>query len=161
MNSLVHSLKENGIPPGSNVYARLGSTWRLLMHDPDQAAHVIGNLLVAVGEDNLLWGTDSIWYGSPQDQIQAFRAFAISEQFQETFGCPALTPAIKRKVFGLSGAKVYGLNPEELMQKAQVDTWGKARAAYLPERDPSFLTYGPKTRREFMALLRANGGAPA
>ena len=30
------------------------------------------------GEDNVLWGTDSIWYGSPQDQIQAFRAFQIS-----------------------------------------------------------------------------------
>jgi predicted TIM-barrel fold metal-dependent hydrolase len=161
VNSLVHTLKENGIKPGSNVYAELGSTWRLIMRDPSQAAHVLGKLMLAVGENNILWGTDSIWYGSPQDQIQAFRAFTISEEFQNKFGYPALTPERKRKIFGLNGAKVYGLNPAELQRKAETDDWGKARAAYLPEKDPSFLTYGPKTRREFMALLRANGGAPA
>ena len=38
----------------------------------------------------MLWGTDSIFYGSPQDQIQAFRAFQISDEFQERFGYPAL-----------------------------------------------------------------------
>ena len=38
----------------------------------------------------MLWGTDAVFYGSPQGQIQAFRAFQISEQFQEQFGYPAL-----------------------------------------------------------------------
>ena len=48
------------------------------MRDPDSAAHAMGKLFKHVGEDNVLWGTDSIWYGSPQDQIQAFRTFQIS-----------------------------------------------------------------------------------
>ena len=48
----------------------------------------------------MLWGTDSIWYGSPQDQIQAFRAFQISPEFRERFGYPEITPAIRAKVFG-------------------------------------------------------------
>ena len=61
------------------------------MGDLDQAAHVLGKLLLAVGEDNIVWGTDSIWYGSPQDQIAAFRAFEITPEFQERFGYPALT----------------------------------------------------------------------
>jgi len=161
VNTLVHALRVNGIKPGSNVYAELGSTWRRVMGDPNQAAHVLGKLMLAVGEDNVLWGTDSIWYGSPQDQIQAFRAFQISKEYQDKFGYPELTPERKRKVFGLNGAKVYGLDPTALKQKAQVDNWGKARTAYLPEHDPSFMTYGPRTRREFLALLRANGGAPA
>ena len=78
------------------MYAELGSTWRIVMGSPDEAAHVLGKLLVAVGEDNVLWGTDSIWYGSPQDQIQAFRAFEISAEFQERFGYPALTPRASR-----------------------------------------------------------------
>ena len=65
--------------PAANVYAELGSTWRFLMRDPDAAAHGIGKLLKYAGEDNVLWGTDSIWYGSPQDQIQAFRTFQISD----------------------------------------------------------------------------------
>jgi uncharacterized protein len=56
------------------------------MRDPEQAAHVLGKLLRHVGEDNVLWGTDCIFYGSPQDQIQAFRAFRISAEFQERYG---------------------------------------------------------------------------
>ena len=48
------------------------------MRDPTTAAHLLGKLLKHVGEDNVLWGTDSIWYGSPQDQIQAFRSFQIA-----------------------------------------------------------------------------------
>ena len=69
---------EAGIGAGGNVYAELGSTWRTVMGDPDEAAHVLGKLLVAFGPERILWGTDSIWYGSPQDQIAAFRAFEIT-----------------------------------------------------------------------------------
>ena len=78
------------------------------MRDPTQAAHVLGKLLVAVGPDHVLWGTDSLWYGSPQDQIQAFRAFEISTELQERYGYPALTPALKRKILGANAAALYG-----------------------------------------------------
>jgi predicted TIM-barrel fold metal-dependent hydrolase len=78
IDTLIRSVVKNGVAPNSNVYAELGSTWRFLMRDPDQAAHALGKLFKYVGEDNVLWGTDSIWYGSPQDQIQAFRTFQIA-----------------------------------------------------------------------------------
>ena len=81
------------------------------MGDPTQAAHVLGKLLAQFGEDNVVWGTDSIWYGSPQDQIEAFRAFQITEEFQERFGYPALTPAIKAKILGATSARLYGVEP--------------------------------------------------
>jgi hypothetical protein len=110
VDRLVRSLRDAGVGPGQNVYAELGSTWRALMGDPDQAAHVLGKLLLAVGEDNILWGTDSIWYGSPQDQIQAFRAFQITPAFQEQFGYPELTPAVKAKVLGQNAAGLYGVD---------------------------------------------------
>ena len=73
---------------------------------------VIGKLLKHVGPDNILWGTDSIWYGSPQDQIESFRAFEISEELQERYGYPALTPEVKRKIFGLNAAALHGLDPK-------------------------------------------------
>ena len=79
VNRLIASLDAAGIPPGANVYAELGSTWWNVMRDPTQAAHVLGKLLARVGEDRVLWGTDSIWYGTPQDQIQAFRTFEITD----------------------------------------------------------------------------------
>ena len=70
---------------------------------------MLGKLLVAFGPDHVLWGTDSIWYGSPQDQIQAFRAFEISPELQERFGYPALTPAVKERILGGNAAELYGV----------------------------------------------------
>ena len=86
IDALVTSLLENSVKPGSNVYAELGSTWRLAMRDPDTAAHTIGKLVKYCGENNVLWGTDSIWYGSPQDQIQAFRTFQIAPELRDKHG---------------------------------------------------------------------------
>ena len=111
INRLITSMKEAGIGPNENVYAEIGSTWWSVMRYPDQAAHVIGKLLKHVGEDNVVWGTDCIFYGSPQDQIQAMRAFHITEEYQERYGYPKLTKEIKAKILGLNGARLYGVDP--------------------------------------------------
>ena len=155
---LVRSMLDAGSP--GNVYAELGSTWRFVMRDPDQAAHLLGKLLKTFGEDRVLWGTDSIWYGSPQDQIQAFRAFEISREFQERYGYPSLTQVLKRKVFGLNAARVYGLKPEEMRKKLGKDAVQKKKAEYLNDPRPSFATYGPRDRAEFLAFRRWQGDMP-
>jgi uncharacterized protein len=160
VDALIRSCLENGIGKKGNVYAELGSTWRWLMKNPDEAAHVIGKLLLHMGEDRILWGTDSIWYGSPQDQIQAFRAFEISPEFQERFGYPALTPERKRKIFGLNAAKVYGLSAEEVLHAQSDDNVTRARRAYADAPPAPFRTYGPRTRREMLAWLRFTRGTP-
>ncbi len=152
VDSLVNSLAKSGVKPGSNVYAELGSTWRFVMRDPTSAAHTIGKLIAAVGEDNVLWGTDSIWYGSPQDQIDAFRTFQISAELREKYGYAELTPALKRKVFGLNAVKVYSLDAVALKKYLAGDLVDRARAAYAGAEDPAFATYGPKTRAEFIRL---------
>jgi uncharacterized protein len=155
---LVRSMDEAGNP--RNVYAELGSTWRFVMRSPDQAAHLLGKLLKTFGEDRVLWGTDSIWYGSPQDQILAFRAFQISPEFQQRFGYPALTPELKRKVFGLNAARVYGLKPDELRKKLAKDRVQKSKLEYMNDPRPSFATYGPRTRREWLAFKSLIGDMP-
>jgi hypothetical protein len=155
---LVRSMQEAGNPP--NVYAELGSTWRFVMRDPEQAAHLLGKLLKTFGEDRILWGTDSIWYGSPQDQIQAFRAFQIGSELQERYGYPALTPAVKRKVFGLNAARVYGLRPDALRKKLGSDGVQRRKTEYSNDPRPTFATYGPRNRAEFLALRRWQGDVP-
>jgi predicted TIM-barrel fold metal-dependent hydrolase len=161
IDTLIRSLIENGIAPNSNVYAELGSTWRFLMRDPDQAAHALGKLLKHCGENNVLWGTDSIWYGSPQDQIQAFRAFQIAPELRARHGYPEITPALRAKVFGLNATKPYALSAAEVRKYTQRDRVARERLAHRERPDPHFLTYGPKTRREFLNLLAWNGGGPA
>jgi uncharacterized protein len=74
-----------------------------------------------VGEDNVLWGTDSIWYGSPQDQIQAFRTFQIHESLREAQGYPALDARLRAKVFGLNALKPYGRFVTDLLPKFGLD----------------------------------------
>jgi hypothetical protein len=151
-DSLVQTVLDNGLGTGSNVYAELGSTWQQVMREPDQAAHLMGKLLRYLGEDNVLWGTDCLFYGSPQDQIQAFRSFQISEQFQEQFGYPKITDEMRAKIFGLSSAKIYGIEPVKVLKAAQSDPVGRAKANYMSQADPTFRSYGPKTRREFLTL---------
>jgi hypothetical protein len=148
----VRSLRDAGIRPGGNVYAELGSTWWNLMRDPTQAAHVLGKLLVAVGPDNVLWGTDSLWYGSPQDQIQAFRAFEISPELQERHGYPALTADVKRRILGANAAALYAVEPPEKQCEFSRDELAAQRQA----SGVAFRTYGPETDRELRALLASH-----
>jgi predicted TIM-barrel fold metal-dependent hydrolase len=153
VNRLISSLRDAGIEPGGNVCAELGSTWRSVMGDPTKAAHVLGKLLLHVGEDNVIWGTDSIWYGSPQDQIQAFRAFEITPEFQEQFGYPALTAAIKAKVLGLNAARVYGVDPATVARCDLSATEREELRAAMPQVNS---TFGPQTRAEVLAHQRAH-----
>jgi uncharacterized protein len=158
IDTLITSLLESGVRPGSNVYAELGSTWRFLMRDPQQAAHGIGKLLKYCGPDNVLWGTDSIWYGSPQDQIQAFRTFQISPEFRDRYGYPEITPELRAKIFGLNATRPYRISAEEVKLRARGDKMARERLAYLERPEPHYLTHGPKTRRQFLNLLGWNGG---
>ena len=154
IDALVTSLQKAGVKPNSNVYAELGSTWRFLaLRSPEEAAHALGKLFKHVGEDNVLWGTDSIWYGSPQDQIQAFRTFQIAPELRDKHGYPQMTPALRQKVFAYNAAKPYNLAIDHLRERAHRDAIEQERLAY--ERpNPSFRTYGPRTRREFLNLSR-------
>jgi len=161
IDALVTSLQSSGVRPNSNVYAELGSTWRFLsMRDPTSAAHALGKLFKHVGEDNVLWGTDSIWYGSPQDQIQAFRTFQIAEDLREKHGYPTITPELRSKVFGLNATRPYKIPPEEIRRQMQGDRVAEQRLAYSERPNPTFATHGPKTRREFLGLRALSGGEP-
>ena len=83
----------------------------------------------------------------------AFRAFQISKEFQDRYQYPAITAEIRARIFGLNGAHAYGLTPDTVRKFTSVDSVQKAKDAYLEQPDPSYLTYGPKTRREFFRLL--------
>ena len=157
IDRLIRAHREAGLKRNQgNLYAELGACWRYFMGRPDEAAHVIGKLLATFGEERIMWGTDCLWFGSPQDQIQAFRAFEISAEYQEKFGYPALTAEARRKIFGLNAARVYKLDVPSIRTAALAE----ARAGYRADSNPSFATYGPANRRQFLALNAEQGGRP-
>jgi predicted TIM-barrel fold metal-dependent hydrolase len=110
VNRLITSLRAVGLGPGGNVYAELGTTWFNLISRPVDAAHVLGKLLLHLGEDNIIWGTDAIWYGPTQPTVDAFRAFQIPDSLCEQYGYPKLTSRAKRKILAENAARVYGID---------------------------------------------------
>jgi uncharacterized protein len=158
VNSLITALLDNDVPPNSNVYAELGTTWQLVKSSPNQAAHVIGKLLRYVGEDNVVWGTDSIWYGSPQEQIQSFLQFNMTGP-----AYPALTMEIKRKILGLNAARAYGIDPAAMRCAVARSALGRVKRDLDDELGRTRWAFNRptiQTRRSFFERLRLGDGSP-
>src|SRR5260370_10839896 len=118
-------------PQVKNVYMEMGSTFALMVSSsPVLAAHVLGMIIDAFGADHLLWGTDSIWWGSPQWQIEAFRRLEMPEDLTKRFGWKPLTDDVKRQIFGLNAARVYGVDPQAKRNPMPGDYLEKLRKLY-------------------------------
>ena len=133
-----------------NVYAELGTCFATsAVTHPRHCAALLGTLIKGVGLDHVLWGTDSVWYGSPQWQIEAFRQIEIPEDMQEKHGFSPLGPAagpVRNAILGLNAARLYGLDLP--IQEAAVLTVFDDRLAAIKRdyeargRTPSNLAYG-------------------
>jgi uncharacterized protein len=92
-----------------NVYADLGASFAAIcLSQPRGAAAMLGILIKGLGADHVLWGTDSLWFGSPQWQIEAFRRLEIPDDMQRQHGFAALGPAdgaVKEAILGRNGAR--------------------------------------------------------
>lgn len=110
VNRLIASARASGIGVRGNIYPELGTTWFCLIRRPIEAAHVLGKLIAQFGEDNIIWGSDSAWYGSSQPLIDAFRVFQIPDWMCEQFGYAKLTETVRNKILGGNAARVYGID---------------------------------------------------
>lgn len=131
-------------PKMTNVYMDLGTTFAMtVITQPVLCAYMLGMMIDAFGEDHVLWGTDSIWWGSPQWQIEAFRRLQMPEELQKRFGFKPLTDKIKAKIFGLNSARVYGIDVKAKMNAIPADYVTKLKAKYRASgANPSNTQYG-------------------
>ena len=89
--------------------------------------------------DRVVWGTDSVWYGSPQWQIEAMRRIEIPEDMQKKFGFAPLggdNSEVKQKIFGLNSARIHGIDLNDLGKhniNFKDDKLQKSKDAYLKE----------------------------
>jgi uncharacterized protein len=128
----------------TNIYMELGSTFgQLVTTNPTACAHLLGQLVDAFGVDHVLWGTDSIWYGTPQWQIDAFRRFEIPAALIDKHGYAPLTRAAKEQIFGLNAARVFGVDVAAKRNEIPKDYLTRMKMAYLDEgATPSHHWYG-------------------
>ena len=111
VSDLCQYRKQN--PHMTNVYMELGTSFgSMVVTHPMLCAHVLGMILDAFGPDHVLWGTDSIWWGSPHWQIEAMRRLEMPESLMKQFGYAPLTTEVKAKIFGLNAARIYGVDPK-------------------------------------------------
>lgn len=163
VDSLLLALDNYGVPPNGNVWADVATMWRVLLAEPDQAAHAIGKLLKRLGTRRLLWGTDSVWYGPPQTQIMAFRAFHISAEYQDRYGYPELTDAVKDQVLGLNAAELFGLDPTATRCVLAADMLEGSRPvqrelAASGDLPPPWVPRGPVSRGQVLRWLAHEKG---
>ena len=71
----------------SNVYGDVGQLFATtLVAEPNVCAALMGTLIKGLGADHVCWGTDALWTGAPQWQIEGLRRLEIPEAMQKKFG---------------------------------------------------------------------------
>ena len=133
--------KEGGL---KNIYMELGSTFgQLATTNPAACAHLLGQVIDTFGADHVLWGTDSIWYGTPQWQIEAFRRFEIPQALIDAHGYKPLTRPVKEQIFGLNAARLFNVDVKTKRNEIPQDYLTRIKMAYLDEGPaPSHRWYG-------------------
>jgi uncharacterized protein len=117
----------------NNVYGDLGQlfAWTAVA-EPRLAAALMGILIKGLGKDRVVWGTDAVWTGAPQWQIEGLRRLEIPEEMQKKYGFAPLGPAdgpIKTAVFGGNSARLYGL--EQHAELIRRDGFAALKADYV------------------------------
>lgn len=121
-------------PKMNNLYCEIGSMFGLLaIHDPVMCQHGIGKNIKTYGVDHVIWGTDCLWWGSPQWVIEAFKRFQISDELCNKFGYKKLTKEDKAKIFGLNAARVFKVDVKKKRNPLPGDALDRIKAAYLDD----------------------------
>ena len=119
----------------SNVYAELGSSFAVsAVSNPRFCAAFLGTLIKGMGADHVVWGTNSVLYGSPQWQIEAMRRLEIPDDMQKKYTFAPLGPAdgaAKSAIFGFNSARLYHVDLHAAANELPFDGIAKQKAAYL------------------------------
>jgi len=119
-------------PQLKNVYCEIGSFFGpLAIAHPVMCMHGMGKNIKHYGADHVIWGTDCLWWGSPQWVIDAFKRFQISDELCEKFGYKKITKQDKEKIFGLNAARLYKLDVKARRRGFPADTMDRLKTSYL------------------------------
>jgi predicted TIM-barrel fold metal-dependent hydrolase len=141
ISEILRILRKN--PKIRNIYFELGSTFQQLSAgNPVRCLHMLGQMIQVAGSDHILWGTDCIWNGSPQGQIERLRRLRMTDELMEKFKYPALTDEVKNQIFGLNAARLFNVDVRAQRRAIQADRLTQLREQHRDELAPSNTQYG-------------------
>jgi predicted TIM-barrel fold metal-dependent hydrolase len=130
----------------TNVYADVGQLFaHSTISQPQLAAALMGTLIKGLGVDRVAWGTDAVWTGSPQWQIEALRRIEIPDDMQKKYGFAPLGAAdgpVKTAIFSGNSARIYGINTQHAARETACDQFAALKTEYLKDPSPSLRYYG-------------------
>jgi hypothetical protein len=141
ISDILRILKRN--PQIKNIYFELGSTFAMTSAaDPNMCLHMLGQMIQTAGADHIVWGTDSIWNGSPQSQIERMRRLTMKEELIDKYHYPDLTAEIKNQILGLNAAKLLGVDVQAELKKIKTDKLTQIRDEFRRQPSPSNTQFG-------------------
>jgi predicted TIM-barrel fold metal-dependent hydrolase len=141
ISDILRILRRN--PRITNVYFELGSTFQQLSaSNPVRCLHMFGQMLQVAGSERILWGTDSIWGGSPLSQIERLRRLRMTDELMDRYKYPQLTDEIKDRIFGLNAARLFGVDVRAQRNAIRADRLTQLRLDYQRDPSPSNTQYG-------------------
>ena len=131
----------------ANVYADLGQLFAYsVVVQPRLAAALIGTLIRGLGTDHVCWGTDAVWTGSPQWQIEGLRRLEIPEEMQKKHDFKPLGAAdgpVKSGIFAGNNVRLYNFQKDREQIQHRPDAFANLKAEYQRNGpEPSNLRYG-------------------
>jgi predicted TIM-barrel fold metal-dependent hydrolase len=140
ISDILRAIKKSNL---KNVYFELGSTFQMTSsRDPALCQHMLGQMIQVAGADHVLWGTDSIWNGSPQSQIERMRRLKMPAELMKKYGYAELTDAVKDQILGLNAAKLFGIDVKEKRKAIKADKLTRLKEDYRRDPSPSNTQYG-------------------
>jgi hypothetical protein len=139
----------------NNVYGELGTSFASsAVTNPRFCAAFLGQLVNMMGPERVVWGSDSVWYGGPQWQIEAMRRLEIPNDIMRKQGwkIPLGGPnsEVKQKIFGLNSAHLYNLDIKISQEKPfRHDQIAQIKSDYLAMGgERSNATYGYVAKKD-------------
>jgi uncharacterized protein len=119
----------------NNVYGEIGTSFATCaVASPPLAAALMGTLVRGLGADHVVWGSDSVWYGSPQWQIEAFRRLEVPVEMQKNnqfapLGAP--DGLVKSAILGGNSARLYRVDVKSAQSAITTDKIAAIKGEYV------------------------------
>lgn len=136
-------------PEMDNVFCEIGSAFaNLAIAHPLMCMHLMGKNIKHFGADRVLWGTDCVWWGSPQWCIDAFKRFQITDEICEKFGYEKITEADRARIFGINAAELYEVDVDKALKSIANDGIARIKRESRAHKVPSGRIFAGRAENE-------------